>query len=314
MKVTILITHQVSFFELACATELFALPRPELENWYDTQVLSLTPVAEKSTFGLSVSCQAVEHLPETDLLVIPSHSTHEHQPDTKLADAVMAHNQNGGRIISFCSGSFLLAHLGLLDHRQATTHWRYAAQFKKCFPHINLNDDILYSYDGRIGCSAGSAAAIDLGLEVIRQDHGYQIANHVARRFVLPAHRQGGQSQFIDVPLSENQSRLSQVLDWACKNLSKDITVSDLAKQANMTRRTFDRQFKNNYQMTPLNWLNQRKLDRARNLLESTTMSIESIATRSGFDNAITLRHNFKKHLSTSPSKYRTQFAKQLVP
>lgn len=308
MRVTILLTEQLSLFELGCAVELFAMPRPEFTHWYSTQIVSLSCQHYSGLAGSALLCERVDSLPLSDLLVIPSFPVATLQPEAKLISALQEHYQRGGRIISFCSGSFLLAAAGLLDKRIATTHWRYAAQFKQRFPHIRYKDNILYEYDGLIGCSAGSAAGIDLGIEVIRRDFGYHCANSVARRLVLPAHRSGGQAQFVEKPVALSKTGMSQALDWATNNLSGALTIDDIAKKASMTRRTFDRQFTKNYNMTALQWLNERKLEVAKSLLEISELSIDEIAARSGFDNAVTLRHNFRKYLAISPMQYKNTF------
>ncbi|GAB3039409.1 GlxA family transcriptional regulator [Bowmanella dokdonensis] len=308
MKVTILLTGPLSLFELACATELFALPRPEFGQWYSTGLVSLSTNQFNGLCHTTLVCEQVEELPPTDLLVIPSYPVSQTEVESKLSEQILRHYQQGGRVISFCSGAFLLAELGLFQGRAATTHWRYAGQFKARFPHVQYQDDVLYLYDGRVGCSAGSAAAIDLGIEVIRRDYGYHYANTVARRLVLPAHRSGGQSQFVQKPLAVAKSSVSQVLDWAVKHLSSELTVDRLAQRANMTRRTFDRHFKKHYNMTPLEWLNERRLEVAKTLLETTSLSIDLIAQKAGFESPVTLRHNFNKTLSISPSRYRATF------
>lgn len=308
MKVTILVLEKLSLFELACAVELFALPREELSDWYETKIVSLNSKIFDGLCGSQFICEQVEALPKCDLLIIPSFPLKTQTIDEKIKTEILKHFNAGGRIISFCSGSFLLANLGLLDAREATTHWRYAEEFQARFPYVNYREDILYTYDGTIGCSAGSAAGIDLGIEVIRQDYGHKIANNVARRLVLPAHRNGGQAQFVEKPLETAKSVLSSTLDWAVLNLTSELTISDIANEANMTRRTFDRQFKKYYNMTPLEWLLQRKLEIAKTLLESTHSSIEHIAEQAGFESPVTLRHNFKKYLSISPKEYRTRF------
>ncbi len=313
MNVTILVCEQVSLFELACATELFALPRPEFNRWYSTEIVTLKGGNFTGPCNTSLACQVVDRLPATDLLVIPSFPVDISTVDSVLAREVLAHFQRGGRIISFCSGAFLLAALGILDTRKAVTHWRYAEQFKARYPGVTYCEDNLYIYDGQIGCSAGSAAAIDLGIAVIRQDFGYEQANAVARRLVLPAHREGGQSQYIQKPLARPNSTLAKTIEWAITHLSPQLTVDKMAQQANMTRRTFDRHFIKQFNITAHQWLCERKLDIARQLLETSALNIEQIANRAGFDNAITLRHNFKKYLSTSPSQYRQTFAKQPV-
>ncbi|OFI35837.1 transcriptional regulator [Alteromonas lipolytica] len=308
IKVTILLCEQLSLFELGCATELFALPRPEFSDWYTTQTVTLGSNNFAGLGNTQFQCPRVTTLPDTDLLVIPSFPVTQSTVSQELASEVLRHYHNGGRIISFCSGAFLLAALGLLNQRTAITHWRYAEQFKARFPHVSYRDDNLYWYDGKIGCSAGSAAAIDLGIAVIREDFGYEYANTVARRMVLPAHRDGGQSQFVQRPLGQKSSALSQVMDWAVKNAGPGLTIDQIASKANMTRRTFDRQFIRQFKITPHQWLCERKLEIARQLLETTSLPIEQIAGRAGFDNAVTLRHNFKKFLSISPSRYRQTF------
>lgn len=308
MKVVIVVAEQVSLFELASAVELFALPRPEIKDWYQTNMVAFGKSSFPGLCETHFSCKQVTELPDCDLLVIPSFPVSVTSINPEMKTAILQHYQQGGRIISFCSGAFLLAELGLLNERVATTHWRYAQTFRQRFPHISYQEDILYHYDGVIGCSAGSAAGLDLGIEVIRQDYGYHIANTVARRLVLPAHRNGGQSQFVEKPLPQTQSSVSQALDWAVKHLSPELTIDDIANKATMTRRTFDRHFKKHYHMTPLEWLQARKLEVAKSLLETTQLGLERIAERAGFDNAITLRYNFKKYMSISPSEYKATF------
>lgn len=308
-SVTILLTNQMSPFEFSCAMELFALPREERGgDWYESKVISLTSSRYPSVAGISIHCELKKRIPSSDLLVIPSYSVHAHESVPRLGEAVMRHHDRGGRTIAFCSGAFLLAEAGLLDGRVATTHWMYAEYFRRRFPNIELAEDRIYAYDGVVGCSAGSAAAIDLGIEVIRRDYGYEAANAVARRLVLPAHRSGGQAQFIEKPLAYEPSAISKVMDWAVVNLSNNISVGDMACKANMSRRNFDRHFKRTHRITPGVWLGHRKLEVARKLLETTDGALEEIALRSGYDNAITLRKAFKKVYALSPTEYRHQF------
>lgn len=312
MKVIILVCGQLSLFELGCATELFALPRPEIDQWYSTDVLSLDSADFDGLCHTRFSYRRVSQLDSCELLVVPAYPVYGPPPSALLTSEIMKHYQRGGRIISFCSGAFLLAALGLLDNRIATTHWRYAQEFQQRFPHISYKDDVLYEYDGIIGCSAGSAAGIDLGIEVIRRDYGYHIANAVARRLVLPAHRSGGQSQFVEKPVPQTRSGVSQALDWAVLHLSAELSIDDIAQKANMTRHTFDRYFKKHYRLTPLEWLQQRKLEVAKSLLETSELTLDQITLRAGYDNAITMRHNFRKYLSVSPSAYKATFGNHL--
>ena len=198
--------------------------------------------------------------------------------------------------------------LGLLDNRQATTHWRYAEQFKFRFPNVEYVDDVLYVFDGNIGCSAGSAAGIDLGMEVIRQDYGYEVASMVARRLVMSAHRKGGQSQYVETPLQKNRTPFTETLDWARSNLKESININDLADKSHMSRRTFDRKFRRTFDISAKEWLINQRLDLARRLLEQNGRNIERVAADSGFDNATSMRHHFRRVLGVSPRQYRDQF------
>lgn len=307
-SVAILVYENVSLFELSCAVELFALPRPEFADWYHCDIVSLTGQIVTTTACLQLTARTVSSLDDYNTIIIPSWSTNNQDIPALLASELHKCHTAGKRIISFCSGAFLLAQLGFLDGRKATTHWRYAELFKQRFPQIHYLDDVLYIYDGRLGCSAGSAAAIDLGIEVIRQDFGYAIANQVARRLVISAHRKGGQSQFVETPLLQTPNQFSQALDWALSHLASAINIDTLAQKANMSRRTFDRKFKSTFNLTPHAWLTLQRLELAKQLLETESYSVEKIAALAGFENAITLRHHFRKVLGVSPKQHREQF------
>ena len=310
INVAILIHSQPAMFELGCALELFALPRPEYSNWYRTQVVTFHSQPVTASGGITIQAAKVNSLANYDLLVVPGWSVQAIQTPQSLMAEILDLYVRGGRIISFCSGAFLLAESGLLDHRQACTHWRYQAQFQERFPHIELVDQVLYCFDGRIGCSAGSAAGLDLGLELIRQDHGYQIANQVARRLVISPHRSGGQSQFVETPIPKTHRLFSATLDWALKHLDQAIEVSDLALQAHMSRRSFDRHFRQTMNMTAKEWLNRQRVERARVMLEQAAQqSLEQVAAQCGFHSAMNMRLNFHKYLTISPSEYRNRFA-----
>lgn len=312
-KVAILTYNHASFFELGCAVELFALERPEFNDWYQTDIVSFNDGLNNLTGGVQMTSKHIKNFNNYDLLVIPSWSD-SNDEDRTLNDEIIKFYKQGKRIISFCSGAFLLAKLGILNQRQAITHWRYADQFKHQFPHIHYSDDVLYSYDGTIGCSAGSSAAIDLGLEVIRQDFGYEAANSVARRLVLSAHRKGGQSQFSEVVVKNKSNQFNNAIEWALSNLTNTIHINQLAQKANMSRRSFDRKFKANLNLTPKEWLTHQRLHLAKSLLEQHEYSVERIAELSGFDNASTMRHHFRKEFGVSPSFHRSQFFNRVLP
>lgn len=308
MRVAILTYDQANLFELGCLVELFCLPRPEFENWYQAEVVSFTAGNLHSSGGLQIVAQYIDNLDSYDMLLIPSWPVEKKSIPADLRQALEHFHSQSKRMVSFCSGAFLLAEMGFLDGRSATTHWRYQQQFRKRFPNITYVDDVLYIYDEHIGCSAGSAAALDLGIEIIRRDHGYQIANHVAKRLVLSAHRTGGQSQFVETPILKVPQHFSLALQWATENLHKGLDINDLARKAKMSRRTFDRKFRSTFSMSPHNWLIDQKIELAKNLLESHNISIEKIADQAGFSNAMTMRYHFPKKLQTSPSEYQQHF------
>lgn len=307
-RVAILTYDRVALFELGCAVELFGLPRPEFEHWYACEVVSFSRGPFSSTAGIELSSKFVKDLNKFDLLVIPSWPTDSTEIPEPMATAIRKFYSDNKRIISFCSGAFLLATLGFLNGKKATTHWRHAELFKATFPAIEYVEDVLYLYDGHIGCSAGSSAAIDLGLEVIRSDFGFQVANKVARRLVLSAHRKGGQTQFAEAPVQEKPSRFVKALDWAMQHLSDPIDIGAFAEKANMSRRTFDRKFRANFNVSPKEWLTYQRLNLSKELLENYDHSIETVAELSGFANATTMRHHFRKALGVSPSFHREQF------
>ncbi len=307
-RVAILTFDHQALFELGCAAELFALPRPDINNWYQTDIVTFEPGQQQATGGLLIESKKVQHLDGYDMLVIPSWSCQPREISPQLKSAIMKLHYQGKRLLTFCSGSFLLAELGLLRGRKATTHWMYKEAFQSRFPDCEYVDDVLYQYDGEIGCSAGSSAAIDLGIEVIRQDYGHDIANKVARRLVLAAHRSGGQSQYVDKPVHRGRNLFTETLDWAIANLDQKLDIDTLAQQASMSRRTFDRKFRATFNMSANAWLIEQRVALAKQLLEETQHNIERVAQYAGFDNAMTLRHHFRNLVHITPTRYREQF------
>ncbi|WP_018694094.1 helix-turn-helix domain-containing protein [Algicola sagamiensis] len=307
----ILAYNQMALFEFGCAVELFALARPEFNDWYQTKVVTFDKRVMSGTGGISFSCEVVSHLDDFDIVVIPSWPIADVVVNTALQHALMRHMKQGKRLITFCSGVFLPAQLGFMDGRKITTHWRYAEEFKKRFPLCHYIENVLFIYDGKYGASAGSSACLDLGIEMIRDDYGHVVANQVARRLVLSAHRQGGQSQFIEAPVRKYPDQFSAVLDWAIEHLHQDINIDQLASKANMSRRTFDRRFRETLNFSPKEWLIAQRVLHAKRLLESTHEPIEHIAVQSGFQHAINLRHHFRKVVGISPTRYREGFQKK---
>jgi len=228
-----------------------------------------------------------------------------------LVDALRAAHARGARVMSLCSGVAVLAAAGLLDGRRATTHWRYAASIAARYPGITVDADVLYMDEGRILTAAGSAAGIDLCLHVVRGDFGTEAANSVARRLVVPPHREGGQAQFIHAPVPEAREgvRLGPLLDWMRARLDEEQSISMLAKRVGMSQRTFQRRFETTTGSSVGEWLLVERLRHARQLLETKgDASLDDIAIASGFGTPATMRHHFRRRLGTTPGAYRKTF------
>jgi transcriptional regulator GlxA family with amidase domain len=241
--------------------------------------------------------------------VLPGWRDPAEAPPEALVVAIRKAHGRGARVMSICSGVFVLAATGLLEGQRATTHWRYTERLARMFPHIDVQPDVLYIDNGSVLTSAGSAAGIDLGLHLIRRDYGAEVANQVARRLVVSPHRDGGQAQFIDVKVrSEAAESLGDVLAWASANLDRPLSVQDLAARAHLAPRTLARRFRNEVGTTPHRWLTQQRVALAQRMLETTTASVEQIAGEAGFGSAVTLRHHFQQIVGTSPTAYRRQF------
>ncbi|MEH0689059.1 helix-turn-helix domain-containing protein [Vibrio cholerae] len=308
VRVAILAHQHVTLFELSCAVELFALPRPEFKEWYDTQVITLEDAPIQTTGNMTLVTESAISLEPFDTLIIPGWPTGDDTIPPLIAKEVTRFVNAGKRVLSLCSGSFLLARLGLLAGRKATTHWMYESKFREQFPDVDYQSDVLYVLEGQIGCAAGSASALDLGLAIIREDFGYQIANQVAKRLVISSHRTGGQAQYVETPMLKVPSSFSNAVEWANEHLSQAISVDEWASHANMSRRTFDRKFRSSFNLSPKAWLIKQRIERAKGLLETEPLSIEQLAQQSGFDSAVTLRHHFRRLVGVSPQQYREKF------
>ncbi len=216
----------------------------------------------------------------------------------------------GARVVSLCSGAFILGRAGLLHGRRATTHWKYAQRFADEFPDVDVVPDVLFVEDGPILTSAGTAAGIDLCLYLVRQAYGGRAANGIARRMVVPPQREGGQAQFVTTPVREvPDCSLAPVLDWVSANLAQDLTVTVLARRAAMSERTFARRFRDETGTTPHHWILTQRVAHAERLLESGEHSIDEVAEQSGFGSATMLRHHFRRVRGTSPTQYRQTFS-----
>ena len=311
-RVMALIYNGLSPFEFGIVVEAFGLRRPELDRpWYQFDVCSLErgPVTAIGGFKLEARL-SIRSLRQADTIVLSGWRNPDELPPEALLREIRAAHRRGARLVSICSGVFILAAAGVLDGGTATTHWRYADRLAERYPGIKVAPDVLYVDGGQVLTSAGSAAGIDLCLHIIRQDHGSAIANQVAKRMVMPPHRDGGQAQYIHRKQPEpGPSKFVQMLDWAQANLDQNLSVEAMAKQAHMSARNFARRFAAEVGATPHRWLTRQRLIAAQQMLESTSRSIDEIAEAVGMGNAMTLRHHFRRELKTSPSAYRARFS-----
>jgi AraC family transcriptional activator FtrA len=311
-SVVCLVYEGLSLFEAGVAAEVFAQPRPEVGRELYRFAMAQTERGElRSQAGLRVRADGgLELLRDADLVVVPGWRDHREPPAKAVVDALRQARAQGSRLLSICSGAFVLAATGLLDGRAATTHWRYAEAFRARFPLVELRPDVLYVDVGDVVTSAGSSAGIDACLHIVRQDHGFEVANLVARTMVTAAHRSGGQAQFIPAPVAMRPVGLvAPVLDWARERLQTPLKVSEMAAKAAMSERSFLRHFHEQVGVSPVQWLRRERVALAQQLLESGGSRLEAVAASVGFGSASTLRSAFKDLLGAPPSQHRKQFA-----
>ncbi|HJQ48159.1 MAG TPA: helix-turn-helix domain-containing protein [Amycolatopsis sp.] len=252
---------------------------------------------------------SLDGLAGADLIALPAASVRDDYPPVVL-DALRAAHEDGATLLSVCSGAFLLGATGLLDGRHCTTHWRYIDEFKQRFPAAKVDPDVLFVDEGDVVTSAGTAAGIDACLHLVRRELGSAVATRIARRMVVPPQRDGGQRQFVDLPIPEcTGDSLQPVLAWMLDHLTEEHTVATLARRAQMSERTFARRFTAETGTTPHKWLTTQRVLHARTLLEETRLGIEEVARDCGFGTAALLRHHFHKIVGVSPHDYRRTFA-----
>lgn len=311
-RVVILAYDGLCLFEFGIATEFFALPRPELDvPWYDCRTASTDGQRLHAAAGVSVAVDAgLEALRDVGTIVLPGWKGVTVPVPPSLCAALVEAHARGARILSICSGVFVLAAAGLLDGRRATTHWRYTETLATAYPQVQVVPDVLYVDEGDVLTSAGSAAGIDMCLHLVRRDYSADVANTVARRLVVPPHRDGGQAQFVErpVPVVREAQAFGELFDWLQANLQQTLTVSQLAQRVMMSERTFVRRFREASGVAPGEWLARARVQRACEILESSDQSIDRVAVDCGFGTAATLRHHFRKRLGVRPTVYRERF------
>jgi AraC family transcriptional activator FtrA len=310
-RVAALLYDGLGTFEFAIATEVFGLDRPEFgDDWYAFSSCSEGQRPVRANGHVSIAPEAgLEALASAGTTIIPAWKTTGEPASPAIADAMRQAHANGARLATICSGVFLLASLGLVNGQRVTTHWRYADRLRSLFPAVEVDPDVLYIDNGNILTSAGSAAGIDLLLHIVRKDFGPDRANQVARRLVMPPHRDGGQAQFIERPMPRQaNSKLAALLDAVRARPQDGWTIGRMARQAAMSERTMIRRFKDGLGTSPGEWLVETRVDAARQLLEAGSVGIDEVAQISGFGSAATLRHHFRNRLGVSPARYRDRF------
>ena len=300
-------------FEFSVACEVFGSDRSTSLGvpWYRFAVCAANAATVKSSMGFTVSTlQGFEVLRRADTIIVPTFEETVGGDEPLLEELRRAHRR-GARLLSFCTGAFVLAKAGLLDGRRATTHWGFTEELVRRHPTVNVDPDVLYVDDGDILTSAGTAASIDLALYVVWKDYGAEIANAVARRMVVAPHRDGGQAQFIEAPIPDvvQSDPFPHIFVWMEANLDQALPVAELARRSAMSPRTFARRFRATTGTTPHQWLLRQRVLRAQELLETTDISIDAIADRCGLGSATNLRQHFHRFVRTTPRAYRRTFS-----
>jgi transcriptional regulator GlxA family with amidase domain len=314
-RVSVILTEPVSMFEFALAVEIFGLDRRD-EGYepFDFRICAVDskrPLVTKTLTPFTITAtHSMEGVKGSDLVIVsatPPRGENGYPPE--ILEAIRQANADGAILLSLCSGAFLLGAAGLLDGRRSTTHWMYAEDLQAEFPKTRVDPDVLYVDDGNIVTSAGTSAGIDAALHLIRRELGQEIAIRIARRMVVPPHRDGGQQQFVDLPLPIDESEaLGGLLSWMTDNLGDQHTSVSLAKRVNMSERTFARKFLAETGTTPHKWINQHRVLEARRLLEESDLGVEQIAERVGFNSSVVLRDHFRRHIGLAPLDYRRRF------
>lgn len=302
-------------FDLNIAPLVFSSASRDGRALYDVRICGVDDRPVRVSFGYTAKFDhGPEALADADTVIIPG--TRVHGPRRNgtlpgpLADA-LALIPPHARIMSICTGAFVLGAAGILDGRRATTHWAHAAAFRKLYPRVHLDENVLFVADGTVLTSAGLAAGVDLCLHVVRADHGSAIANNAARYCVVPPWRDGGQSQFIDRPLPESgEGSTAKTRAWALERLHEPLDLTTLAEHARMSVRTFSRRFRAETGMSARAWLTQQRVLHARHLLETTDLPIDRVAADAGLGTAASLRQHMQATIGVAPLVYRRTFSR----
>jgi transcriptional regulator GlxA family with amidase domain len=303
----------VAPFELGVLCEVFGIDRSDqgLPN-FDFAVCGLEPGGVRTSLDFELAVHhGLERLAEADLVGVPAYPRDAILP-ASLFEALREAVERGAKVLSVCSGAFALGQAGLLDGRRCTTHWMYTDELARRFPRAEVDPAVLYVDDGPVITSAGTAAGIDACLHLVRSELGANVASAIARRMVVPPHRDGGQAQYIETPVAVSACEtLEPVLAWMSEHLDQEMTVEQLARRALMSPRTFARRFRAETGTTPMHWLTGQRILLAQQLLEETDDPVELVATKCGFGTAAVMRHHFTRWRNTTPLAYRRTFRRR---
>lgn len=316
--VVVLALSDVIAYDLSIAVEVFSrVPLPSGENGYRVQVCGAEPVVSAGPLRIGTD-HGMDALAHADTIVVPGRNDVTTDPPAEVLAALRSARTAGTRIASICTGAFTLAAAGLLDGRRATTHWITADLFRRRFPDVLLDPDVLYVDDGTILTSAGASAGLDLCLHMVQRDHGVAIAATAAKIAVAPLHRSGGQAQFIvrnQLPINMigAPTELDDVLVWIEQNAHRELTLSDIAGQAAMSVRTLNRRFQAETGQTPMQWVTGVRVRHAQELLERTSHGVERIGRDVGFTSATNFREQFRRLSGIAPQSYRNTFRERAL-
>jgi transcriptional regulator GlxA family with amidase domain len=298
-------------FDLAIPCEVFGIDRSDIASpWYEFLVVAAGERRVRTQTGFTIEApHGLSALERADTIVVPGWASPEVEPDEKLLAALRRAHSRNARIVSICTGAFVLAAAGLLDGRRAVTHWLYTDELQRRHPRVHVDPGVLYVVDETILTSAGTAAGIDLCLHIVACDYGADVAAAVARRLLMPLYRSGGQAQYVDVPVPQARGdEMTELLAWAMPRVSARLSVDDLARRASVSRRTLTRRFRQATGLAPGEWLQGERLRLARRLLETSEEPIERVAHKAGYDTPVAMRAHFARNLHTSPRAYRRTF------
>jgi len=310
LNVAVLATAGFSPFHFSVPCILFGSALPQ-QGLFQIDICAEKTGPVLSEMGLSIMVShGLTLLDRADIVIVPWWHNPDEKPSQALLDKLVAAWQRGAEVVGLCLGTYVLAYAGLLDQHRAATHWEFERDFSERFPQVHLDSNALYTRDNRLITSAGTAAGIDCCLDIIRQHYGSAVANRVARRMVVPPYREGGQAQFIERPVPETtrDGRINALLDSLRENLHQPQDLDTLSQSLGMSRRTLTRHFNKATGMSLGEWLTAERLQHSQQLLETTIISIESVAARAGFDSPVSFRQRFKSRFGVTPSEWRRTF------